>query len=733
MYKRQVAICTIDGAEAARISGTKNGWVRFETNLLTVADHTVRWTYLKDGANSAGLDCGWVDSAVWTQFAYDLSVENGDGSGTYAVGDTVTLTAGPAPDGQEFDLWDGDTATIADATKASTTLVMPARDITVRALYRLQTLAVTMVNGRDGGAWPNAVHESTGEPEGSYPEGAEVRILADTAPLWQTFDHWVSTNGAVFADATAAITTFLMPANSVTVEARFRAQTPHEKLAGALTIAGQPLTVTAFSTNGVVAESSGGVRYNDPVVKFGGPSVGPGQTVGLTTTSFKGDGVLLFWWKANAEIGYDRIQVVVNGSTLVGECSGKGNGWWAMTNTISGATSITLQFARDGSYYARDNTIILDRVIWIPQALVDTVACSPCVPNINGEAAIASFDGEDGGVSWVNDAPDGLSAARFGRFGYVNNNQHAQLSVTNFGTGILRWQWASSCETLADGLDFYFKDGVDDGVPDRWIFGKDKVWSTTTFVVKNGDAGRETASKALRTFLFDFRKDIDISVFEDCAWLRTGTWTPTFKLQLQSGTVVTYVLPAQFVGNPDVIVEASEHNIFPIGTVIQIAAEPPPAGQVFAGWMGGPNLDAVLGTNASIPICTFVMPGHDFSLTATYVSIPSPSPSPSESSIMGIAIQKQTPQPEAAALGMQALSAPAAQTLWVELTYEADPLVHHDVYWSPALAGSACAWQPVPVSYREVLGDSADGIRLFRIRAEIPSAHGQGFFRILSQ
>jgi hypothetical protein len=514
-----------------------------------------------------------------------------------------------------------------------------------------------------------------------------------------------------------------MPANSVTVEARYRAQTPKEKLAGALTIAGQPLTVTKFSTNGVIAEAAGGVRYNDPVVKFGGPSVGPGQTVGLTTSSFQGDGVLLFWWKANAEIGYDRIQVVVNGSTLVGECSGKGNGWWAMTNVISGATSITLQFARDGSYFVRDNTIILDRVIWIPKALVTTMACTPCIPNINGEAAIASFDGEDGGVSWVNDAPGSVSAVRFGRFGYVNNNQHAKLSVTNFGTGILRWQWASSCETLADGLDFFFKDGVDDDVPDRWVFGKDKVWSTTTFVVKNGDEARDAAKQKLRNFLFNYRKDVDISVFEDCAWLQTGTWTPTFLLQLASATNTAYTLPAAFVGNADVIEEAS-HNIFPVGTSISLRADTPPEGQYFDSWEGNVMLPAV-------PNCTFTMPAYDVTAKATYTTNAPAGPMPpepglSQTRITGLAFQPST---SVTPLGLQTLSR-AATGGSVVLQFEGLPQTDYVLEWTPVLGASEALWLPIPVTYREVLGDAPNGLRLIRLYTEIPSDVARGFFRV---
>jgi hypothetical protein len=92
-----VLICTIDGKEAARTSGNSvkdgTGWKTFTTNLLTVGAHTVRWAYAKDASGSSMLDCGWVDSVTWTQFAFVLTVENGTGNGaavsTNAVGETV--------------------------------------------------------------------------------------------------------------------------------------------------------------------------------------------------------------------------------------------------------------------------------------------------------------------------------------------------------------------------------------------------------------------------------------------------------------------------------------------------------------------------------------------------------------------------------------------------------------------------------------------------------------------
>jgi hypothetical protein len=65
--------------------------------------------------------------------AHALTVVSGSGSGTYAPGTVVTITANAPPAGQAFAMWTG--ATVANATASSTTLTMPSADTTVTATY----------------------------------------------------------------------------------------------------------------------------------------------------------------------------------------------------------------------------------------------------------------------------------------------------------------------------------------------------------------------------------------------------------------------------------------------------------------------------------------------------------------------------------------------------------------------------------------------------------------------
>ena len=71
-----------------------------------------------------------------TPITYPVTVVNGTGSGNYAEGTTVTITADSPTTGKQFVGWtSSDDVMFADANAATTTFVMPAKDITVTAMY----------------------------------------------------------------------------------------------------------------------------------------------------------------------------------------------------------------------------------------------------------------------------------------------------------------------------------------------------------------------------------------------------------------------------------------------------------------------------------------------------------------------------------------------------------------------------------------------------------------------
>ena len=102
-------------------------------------------------------------TAVWEAVEYNVTVTGGTasvGAGTpitkATMGTTVTLTAGAAPSGKVFDKWEvvSGGITIADANSATTTFVMPASAVSVKATYKTTPVTTynltTQVNGGHG-------------------------------------------------------------------------------------------------------------------------------------------------------------------------------------------------------------------------------------------------------------------------------------------------------------------------------------------------------------------------------------------------------------------------------------------------------------------------------------------------------------------------------------------------------------------------------------------------------
>ena len=102
-------------------------------------------------------------TAVWEAVEYNVTVTGGTasvGAGTpitkATMGTTVTLTPGAAPSGKVFDKWEvvSGGITLADANSATTTFVMPASAVSVKATYKTTPVTTynltTQVNGGHG-------------------------------------------------------------------------------------------------------------------------------------------------------------------------------------------------------------------------------------------------------------------------------------------------------------------------------------------------------------------------------------------------------------------------------------------------------------------------------------------------------------------------------------------------------------------------------------------------------
>jgi len=135
---------------------------------------------------------------------YTLTVVSGDGDGSYLQGEVVNITADTPPAGSRFKVWTGATQYIADVNISSTTVTIPAENITVTATYEnIYTLTII-----------------SGSGDGIYTEGTEVTINADSAPAGRRFREWVG-DIAYLEDAQAEETIVTMPNTNVIVIATY--------------------------------------------------------------------------------------------------------------------------------------------------------------------------------------------------------------------------------------------------------------------------------------------------------------------------------------------------------------------------------------------------------------------------------------------------------------------------------------------------------------------------------
>ena len=138
-----------------------------------------------DGSSKTVLQFVHEDAAPAT--TYKVTVTNGTGSGNYAEGETVTITANAASDGEMFDKWEvvSGSITLADATSETTTFTMPAGEVSVKATYRFY-ITINLEAGEGSGTMEPLILKTN-----TY--GYYDLIAPDctfTAPANKVFDKW---------------------------------------------------------------------------------------------------------------------------------------------------------------------------------------------------------------------------------------------------------------------------------------------------------------------------------------------------------------------------------------------------------------------------------------------------------------------------------------------------------------------------------------------------------------
>ncbi len=148
---------------------------------------------------------------------FTVKVVDGIGSGTYADGENVTITANPAPANKVFDHWEvkSDTEGVKDKKvnisskkKASMNLLVGDCDCTITAVWA------------DTKTYPVTVTEADGKTENTVinaTENSTVTINAPAAQPGMVFDHWETAEESVIEDINSKETKVNVSNKAVTV------------------------------------------------------------------------------------------------------------------------------------------------------------------------------------------------------------------------------------------------------------------------------------------------------------------------------------------------------------------------------------------------------------------------------------------------------------------------------------------------------------------------------------
>jgi uncharacterized protein (TIGR02145 family) len=203
--------------------GSRTVGTSVDIDAGTLADRPfLNWTTSSPGVkfeDSASARTSFImppnDVKVTANFdpTFPVTVSGGTANnGRYLPNATVNITA-VMVDGRPFEKWTtADSGIVfADSTSPSTSFTMPAKSVTVAAIFT--------------GSYPVTVSSiGTGATGGGYHYvGDTVNIYAGTG-TGRPFEKWTTASkGVIFADSGKESTSFIMPANEVTVTAVFKA------------------------------------------------------------------------------------------------------------------------------------------------------------------------------------------------------------------------------------------------------------------------------------------------------------------------------------------------------------------------------------------------------------------------------------------------------------------------------------------------------------------------------
>ena len=205
-------------------------------------------TFTVKATNSAGSDTKELSITI-TKAApaeYIVRFNANGGGGTMAdvtgVSGSYTLPACgfTEPEGKQFKGW----STSADGSVISGTTYEVSSDTTFYAIWESKEYSIIVTDGK--------ATIGAGSEISKAAQGTTITLTANAAPDGKVFDKWVVESGsAALEDANSETTTFIMPAEAVSVKATYKGA-PHTHTFDQETIKDEALKSAADCTNDAV-------------------------------------------------------------------------------------------------------------------------------------------------------------------------------------------------------------------------------------------------------------------------------------------------------------------------------------------------------------------------------------------------------------------------------------------------------------------------------------------------
>jgi hypothetical protein len=507
-----------------------------------------------------------------------LTVNSGTGGGSYKAGTVVTISA-TSGSGLVFDQWTGNTANVANINLPNTTITMPSYAAEVTATYKALDNATRLLT----------VNSGTGG--GYYKAGIVVTISANTSGAGIVFDKWTG-NTANIANINLPNTTITMPPCAAEVTATYKDQGSDLPLltvtSGTGTgnyLPGTVVTISANTSGAAVVFDKwiGDTAYIANINLTNTTFVMPSHAATVTAT-YKNRGGATFTLTVTSGTGAGHYLP----GTVVDIAANKASAgyvfdkWVGNTANVENInlpnTIIQMPFADSTVIASYKAQVITKYTLTVTSGTGGADYLPGATINISADAPAAGkmFDqwtGDTSNITNIN-LPDTIIVmpSRSTAITATYKNQGTSYGLTvNYGTG------GSGAAGYLPGTVVSISANISGAgiVFDKWT----------------GDS----------TYIANINMPNTAFVMPSHAAVVTATYIDqgvgTFTLTVTDGTggnTVTGYLP---------------------GTVVDIAANKPPAGKVFDGWIGNTaNIE-----NINLPNTTIVMPFSNTEIMATYI------------------------------------------------------------------------------------------------------------------